>query len=551
LLDGLRQRISQLEKHLLDVEPQEEPESWSDEEVRLARGIAQAHDVSFRSATDLIADLDVGVSDCVPHAYREKHRVAPIRIEGDRAIVASDGPPAAARRLTRMLDVSEIDWCVTTASGLRRLLSAIDVGEVTRDRSIEIEEAEAREDWLEHDLTHQAEGVGVFESILIEAAAERASDIHLENQPRRVRVRIRVDGALRELTHYRLTASQLKPILQVAKVRAGIDISEHRRPSGGQFEMQVGGRQYFVRVQSQPTVLGENLAMRLLPQDPLLESIEQLGFLDDDARCYRRLLDNPGGLVLVVGPTGSGKTTTLYAGLRVLAANLERKVISIEDPVEMVCKGAQQVQVSEEAGFGFADAMRAFVREDPDAILLGEVRDTASALEAIRASQTCHLVLSSLHSNDAIDAVQRLRDLGMHSNSIATELAAVFAQRLARRICEHCREETTPDADLCEEIFGGLPPDGFRAYSGRGCEHCRESGTYGRIAVVERLDVGPDVRRAIARGDLVDDLRELASELGFVSLRDRALELASSGIIAFESLPRFIPLERLAPASRR
>jgi type IV pilus assembly protein PilB len=136
------------------------------------------------------------------------------------------------------------------------------------------------------------------------------------------------------LTHYRLTASQLKPILQVAKVRAGIDIAEHRRPFGGQFEMQVGGRQYFVRVQSQPTVLGENLVMWILAQDPLLESIEQLGFLEDDARCYRRLLDNPGGLVLVVGPTGSGKTTTLYSGLRVLAANLERNVISIQDPAE-------------------------------------------------------------------------------------------------------------------------------------------------------------------------------------------------------------------------
>jgi type IV pilus assembly protein PilB len=275
--------------------------------------------------------------------------------------VASDGPPTAMRRLARMLDVSELEWCLTTASGLRRVLAAIDVGEVTRERSIECEEGQDREDWLDHDLAHQAEGVGVFESILIEAAAERASDIHLEHEPRRVRVRIRVDSALRELAHYQLTASQLKPILQVAKVRAGIDIAEHRRPSGGQFEMQVGGRQYFVRVQSQPTVLGENLVMRLLPQDPMLESIEQLGFLEDDACYYRRLLDNPGGLVLVVGPTGSGKTTTLYAGLRALAANTERKVISIEDPVEMVCPGAQQVQVSEEAGFGFVDANAAVI----------------------------------------------------------------------------------------------------------------------------------------------------------------------------------------------
>lgn len=551
LLDGLKQRVGELEKHLLEDDPELESGSPSDEEVAIARGIAHRHDIAFRSATDLIAELDIGVSDRVSHAYREKHRVAPICVVGETAVVVSDGPPCASRRLTRMLEVSEIEWCVTTASGLRRVHSAIDVGEVTREGSNESEHGPGREDLLAHDFAHQAEGVGLFESILIEAAAERASDIHLEHEPRRVRVRIRVDGVLRELRHYELTAPQLKPILQVAKVRAGIDISEHRRPSGGQFEMHVGGRQYFVRVQSQPTVLGENLVMRLLPQDPLLESIEQLGFLEDDARDYRRLLDNPGGLVLVVGPTGSGKTTTLYAGLRALAANRERKVISIEDPVEMICPGAQQVQVCEGAGFGFADAMRAFVREDPDAILLGEIRDTASALEAIRASQTGHLVLSSLHSNDAVAAIQRLRDLGMESNSIATELSAVFAQRLARRICEDCREESSPDAELCREVFGGPAPDGFGAYRGRGCERCRESGTYGRIAVVECLNVTPDVRRAIARGDLVDDLRVLATEVGLVPLRDRALELASAGTIAFDDLPRFIPLERLAPASQR
>jgi type IV pilus assembly protein PilB len=524
---------------------------WSLEEESVARSLAEAHGVPFVSATDLLRELDVRASDEVQHAYRTKHRVAPIRIDDGRGRVASDGPPASQRRLARMLGVDEIEWCITTASGLQRLLVAIDVGEVTHDRAIEARLHETGDDLLDHDLARQTEGVGVLESILIEGAAERASDIHLEHEPGRVRVRMRVDGSLRELGHYDLTASQIAPIVRIAKVRAGIDISEHRRPCGGQFEMKVGGRRYFIRVQSQPTVLGENLVMRLLPQDPALEQIEQLGFSQDVARSYRRLLENPGGMLLVVGPTGSGKTTTLYAGLRVLAADGERKVITIEDPVEIICPGSQQVQVCEEADFGFADAMRSFVREDPDVILLGEIRDEESALEAIRASQTGHLVLTSLHSNDAIDAVQRLRDLGMSSNSIATELTAVFAQRLARRICDHCREPAAPDPRIVREVFPDGAPDGFRAWRGRGCPHCRSTGSYGRIAIVECLTATPDLRRAIARGDLADDLRLLAAEMGLVTLRDRALALAAEGVIAFDGLPRVLPLERLAPGPAR
>lgn len=527
----------------------DEAAAWSDEETEIARSLAVAHDVPFAPATELIGALDVAIAERVPHAFREKHRLAPIRIDGDRALVAGDGPPDGRRRLRKMLDVEAIDWVVTTPSGLARVHAAIDVGELTRAQAYTAEEPGTTDDLLAHDGDRQADAVRVLESILIEAAAERASDVHLESQSTRARVRVRVDGSLRELGHFDLRPRQLAPVVRIAKVRAGIDIADHRVPGGGQFEMRVGGQLYFVRVQSQPTVLGENLMMRLLPQDPRLQRIEDLGFGEDAARLYRRRLNNPGGLVLVVGPTGSGKTTTLYAGLRELVSDGRRKVITIEDPVETVCPEAQQVQTCAETGFGFADAMRAFVREDPDAILVGEVRDPDTAREAIRASQTGHVVLTSLHANDAVDAVQRLRDLGMHPNSIATELSAIFAQRLAPRICEACRRPAEPDPEIAREVFGGPPPADLRVFEGEGCARCRESGRHGRVAIVESLPATPALRRAIARDDVVDDLRDVARTTGLVSLRDHALDLVRAGVVAFDDLPRVIPLERLAPPS--
>lgn len=513
----------------------------------LAQAIAETHDIETLDASDGIEALDVVFAARVPQSVREKHRVAPIRCDDGVGRVASDGPPTALAKLRKLLEVERIEWCVTTVTGLDRLLVAIDVGEVTRGRSIAEAAHSTTDDLLEHDLARQAEAVRMFESILIEGAAERASDIHLEVETEGARVRIRVDGQLRELSHYELTHSQVAPLVRIAKVRAGIDIVDPRLPCGGQFEVHVGGRQYFVRVQSQPTILGENVALRLLPQDPELEAIEHLGFCEEDARLYRRLLLSPGGLVLVAGPTGSGKTTTLYAGLRLLAEDGKRRVITVEDPVETVIPGAQQVQIDPDLDFGFADAMRVFVREDPDAILIGEVRDPETALEAIRASQTGHVVLSTIHSNDAIDSIQRLRDLGMHPNSIATELTAVFAQRLAPRICTACREPATPDPELVEEVFAGQWPDDLECFSGAGCEACRGTGRHGRVAIVECLAATPDLRRAISRGDLLDDLRVLAREQGLVTLRERALEQVAAGVVAFEDLPRFIPFERLRP----
>ncbi|MGI9590144.1 MAG: GspE/PulE family protein, partial [Myxococcota bacterium] len=451
-----------------------------------------------------------------------------------------------AGRLRRRTGAREIETRVVTPTSFRRLLWAIDLGELPE--GVEAA-APGTEDLLSHDLRAEARSVALLDSILVDAVESRASDVHLEHQRRDARARIRVDGELRELVHLGLGKRALSTVVRVAKVKAGLDIAESRAPQGGQFETRVGGRSFFVRVQSQPTIHGENLVMRLLPQEPEQRSLAELGFSADAEERYRRMLFNPGGLVLVVGPTGSGKTTTLYAGLRLLAEETTRKVISIEDPVEYVCDGVQQVEVNPEVGFGFGEAMRHFVREDPDVILLGEIRDRETALEAIRASQTGHLVLSSLHCNDAVDAIQRLLDLGMHPNSIASELLAVFAQRLARRICPECRVSLAPDPVVAAEVYPEGVPEGYEAWRGEGCEACAGSGTRGRIALVEMLRVTPALRRAVSQSALLDDLRQVAQASGLVALRERALERARQGTIAFESLPRFLSLERLRPTA--
>ncbi|HSG53373.1 MAG TPA: ATPase, T2SS/T4P/T4SS family, partial [Rheinheimera sp.] len=265
---------------------------------------------------------------------------------------------------------------------------------------------------------------------------------------------------------------------------------------------------------------------------------------------YQRLLNNPAGLVLVVGPTGSGKSTTLYAGLQQLADDGKRKVITVEDPIEYSIDNIQQTRVRADIGFDFPDALRAFVRQDPDVILVGEIRDHATALEAARASQTGHLVLSTLHCNDAVDAIQRLRDLDIHPNSIASELLAVMAQRLAKRICPDCKQTVEPDAAIVAELFPVEIPANFRCFTGKGCTRCNGRGTLGQIAVFEFMLVNTDIRNAISQQKTATELRWQALDGGMITMRDSALNLVVEGIIPLSELPKVLLQERMAPEQR-
>jgi len=516
----------------------------AEEEIDWCRLLADRTGVVFATAGDLLALSDTSLSDRVPKSFLDHYPVVPLFKNAEETlVVATTDPTLEAPDLALALGAKRIDRRLVTSADLRRIRQALGFRPSAAPPPIAV----VRSDLLDHDLATEPECVALLDSLLIDAVAARASDIHLERYGDRVRVRWRVDGDLHDVVRHRLAPSQLDGLVNLVKVRARLDIAEHRRPQGGHFGVVVGEHTYDLRVQTQPAHDAEHLMIRLLPEDIEQLAIDELGFPPAIAASYLRQLSCPQGLILVVGPTGSGKTTTIYSGLRILAGDTTRKIITIEDPVETPLPNVQQSQVG--PAFGIADAMRAFVREDPDVIFLGEIRDSETAMEAIRASQTGHLVLSTLHCNDAVDAVQRLRDLHLHPNSIAAELLAIYSQRLAKRVCPECRFETPPDAELAAEIFSGGVPAGFRAYGGKGCERCQGFGFKGRIAVVEFLPATSKLRQAISRGLPIDDLRAVAKHAGLMPMRDHALHLAGQGIIAFDELRYLLPVEEFRDRS--
>ncbi|MBK6315360.1 MAG: Flp pilus assembly complex ATPase component TadA [Blastocatellia bacterium] len=509
------------------------------------RQLARQRGMEFSDQEGLRSIADPSLARAVARKFLEHHFVLPIAKRAGTLVVATCNPEVDVPELSQALDADDVEYHLVTPTDYRRLLMAIDLG-LTGLSGSATQGADDVPDLLAPPGLMETQYTSVFDALLLEAIAERASDIHVERYGDRCRVRIRIDGDLFEAPRFNLRPYQYVGLINVIKIKANLDIAEHRVPQGGRFSAAAGGKSFDLRVQTQPSLHGEHVVIRLLPKKVDLIDIDQLGLPPEIAKTYRRLLDSPSGLILVVGPTGSGKSTTLYAGISALAKDTTRKVITVEDPIESSIENIQQTQVRPDLGFGFANAVRAFVREDPDVILVGEIRDSETAQEALRASQTGHVVLSTLHCNDTVDAVQRMLDLGMHENSIAGELLAVFAQRLARRNCPSCRRLVKPDPGLLSEVFPNGAPADFRCFAGAGCSHCNGHGAYGRIAVVEYLPASPVLRKAISRRMPLDELRELARKANLVPMRQHALSLVHEGTIALDELPAMFSQEQLA-----
>ena len=372
--------------------------------------------------------------------------------------------------------------------------------------------------------------------IIGDAIRKRASDIHLEPYEKVFRVRYRIDGVLHDMMN---PPKQMEPaILSRVKIMANLDIAERRLPQDGRISVKFQSREIDLRVSSLPTIFGEKIVMRVLDKTGTVLDLARLGFEEEDLARFKRTITTPYGMVLVTGPTGSGKSTTLYAAISTIN-HPDINIITAEDPVEYNIPGINQVLVREDIGYTFASALRAFLRQDPDVVLVGEMRDLETAQIAIRAALTGHLVFSTLHTNDAPSTVTRLQDMGIPPFLISSSLLLVIAQRLVRRICLECREPVrVPVSALIDVGFRPEEAEGVQAYAGKGCATCAQTGFKGRIALHEVMWLTPEVQEAIVRQRPANELKELAVKAGMRTLRQSGLRKVATGTSTIDEVLR-------------
>ena len=376
--------------------------------------------------------------------------------------------------------------------------------------------------------------VVLVRTIIEQAVRQRTSDIHIEALEERVRVRFRVDGTLKEVMSY--DASLIDGIVARVKIAGGMDISEKRKPQDGRITQVVDKMEYDIRVSILPTVFGEKIVMRLTSKQGLTKPKSALGFNEDEMNKFDNILANPHGIVLVTGPTGSGKSTTLYTALSELNTE-DVNIITVEDPVEANIDGINQVQVNPKADMTFAAALRSILRQDPDIIMIGEIRDNETAQIAVKASITGHLVVSTLHTNSAAATITRLADMGIEPYLIADSTVGVIAQRLVKRLCPECKR--TKYADNFEKEVLGVPQDAEVAVCvPGGCMKCGGSGYSGRIGVYEIMPISPNVKKVIAAGGDSEQIKEVALREGMSTLRMSAAKLVLQGVTSMSEMKR-------------
>jgi len=376
--------------------------------------------------------------------------------------------------------------------------------------------------------------VKLVDSIIGDAIRMGASDIHFEMYERKIRVRYRIDGELQEMAP--LPFKYRAAIVSRIKIMAELDISERRLPQDGRIKIKITGRTVDLRVSSLPTIFGEKVVMRILDPQALKIDMTQLGFRKEDLAKFDESIHKPYGIILVTGPTGSGKTTTLYSALQQLN-NVDVNIMTAEDPVEFNFEGINQVAVKSEIGLTFAAALRSFLRQDPDIIMLGEIRDAETAEIAIKAALTGHLVFSTLHTNDAPSSITRLIDMGTPHYLVASATQLIMAQRMVKKICQKCKMEVNLSAEQVESLK--VPPDklkGIRAFQGKGCSACNDTGKAGRIGIFEVMPMSPAIENLTLKKASDSEIRRVALEEGMFSLRMAAIEKMKQGQISIDEV---------------
>ncbi|MDY0117419.1 MAG: GspE/PulE family protein [Sulfurimonadaceae bacterium] len=492
-----------------------------------------AHELDYLFIDLDSIDMDYRLTQRVPLTQLKKHNALPISEDEMNVVVAFSNPLdiPAHETIQRLFPRKILKVAVATSKQIHTYLYKVELKDSVKDLTKKIRDELNSINNIE-DQQEASSILMLIDVVLKSCINGRASDIHIEPTEKNCVVRGRVDGKLTEM--FIFEKDIYPPMASRLKLLSNLDIAEKRKPQDGRFSTLVGTREYDFRISTLPILYGESIVMRVLDKAKALVKLEEAGM---DAYSYGKLikgLQAPYGLILVTGPTGSGKTTTLYGALNELR-NVEDKVITVEDPVEYRMNLIQQVQVNAKVGLGFGDALRSILRQDPDKIMIGEIRDHETLEIAIKAALTGHLVISTLHTNDAISAIPRMADMGIQHYLLSGALVAIQAQRLVRKICPHCKTEEHLPASILEEIHD-LIPEGAKFYTGSGCRECGDSGFMGREMISEVLLISEEVSSLIAKGAGKDILLEQALKEGFTTLFHNGIQKALDGVTSIQEI---------------
>jgi type IV pilus assembly protein PilB len=512
-------------------------------ESQILSSLAQTMNLAFESP-DRNA-VDAQAFGLLAPDYIRKHLAMPLRLDGKAVVVGMADPTNVflldelKRKLKR-----DVRVVVCTAGDITRIVeqitsgaSDVKVDEIIKDMAeddVQVLQQKADEkDDLEK-MGNESPIIRFVNYLIADAIKQSASDIHIEPKEKALKIRYRIDGVLFEAMN---PPHGMHPaIVSRLKIMANLDIAERRLPQDGRIHANVLGRQIDLRVSTLPTAHGEKVVIRILDNRSIHVQLEDLGFSENALTIWKRQIDQPHGILLVTGPTGSGKTTTLYASLRQMDGN-KLNISTVEDPIEYHLAQANQVQVHDKIGMTFSAALRSLLRQDPDVVMLGEIRDAETARIAVQASLTGHLVLSTLHTNDAPSSITRLINIGVEPYLISAAVHAILAQRLVRRTCQHCKEEYLPTDEMREF----LAIQGFtsqKTYRGKGCDRCRKTGYSGRLGIYELLVLDDGLRDLVTRSPDVTQLRKLCRERGLVTLREDGFLKVMNGMTTIDEILR-------------
>jgi type IV pilus assembly protein PilB len=506
----------------------------------LVRALAEQVGLEFVDLTEY--RIDAAAAALLPEALCRRYRALPIGEEDGKLLVAmSDPANVYALDDIRTITGRDVRPVVATANDVEQSIQKFS-GMSEQVEALASEAADTLD--TEAGVTVEAAVedapiVKLVQAIMTQAAADRASDVHIEPTETDVRVRFRVDGVLHEVMHS--PKSIQAGLISRLKVMGDLNIAEKRIPQDGRVSLRVSNRSLDLRLATLPTVHGEKIVIRILDKTNALLELSELGFLPQAFESYERSFRKPYGAILVTGPTGSGKSTTLYATLNIVNS-IDRHIVTVEDPVEYRLPGVNQIQVNPKAGLTFASALRSILRADPDIILIGEIRDRETAMISVESALTGHLVLSSLHTNDAPSAITRLIEMQVETFLVGSAIDCVVAQRLARQLCETCKQAYAPEeSELIEAGFAeSRIPDLGLFFRPSGCQSCSNTGYRGRIGLYEVMPMTEEIERLTVERASSETVKRVAIEQGMYTLRDDGLHKAASGITSIEEIARVV-----------